>query len=334
MLEGHALTEQEALSLLEPVSLPLADLMHAAKTLTRRRFGNALALCAIHAAKVGRCGGDCAFCAQSKHSTSAVQVVRVQESDPSAIAARALELRTLGVARFSLVTSGERLTPKEFTHILSIYRAIRARTDIRLCASLGSVDEDRARQLAACGVTRYHHNIETARSYFPNICTTHSYDDRLQTIRIARAAGMEICSGGILFMGESARQRVEMALALCDLHVDCVPINILNPIVGTRLASQPLPDAEEVLRALALFRLILPDTTLCFAGGRQRALGQPRAENADFAALRGPPASMSAEYAGYEAGINALLVGDFLTTEGRALTEELDTLTALGYTLG
>jgi len=271
-------------------------------------------MCAIHAASLGRCGGDCAFCAQSARHDCAVQYKSVEDNDPDAIIARAQELRALGVLRFGLITSGECLGDAEFEHILNIFRRMRAETNLRLCASLGRLSAERARRLAECGVTRYHHNIETAQSFFPNICSTHSYEDRLQTIRAARGAGMEICCGGIISMGESPEQRIEMAYAIRELRADSVPINILNPIAGTRLEAQPILGVEEILRAIALFRLILPEATLSFAGGRQNALKEH-------------------EYRGYAAGINALMVGDFLTTEGRALRQEIENLAAHGYSV-
>jgi adenosylmethionine-8-amino-7-oxononanoate aminotransferase len=162
------------------------------------------------------------------------------------------------------------------------------------------------------GITRYHCNIETAPSYFASICTTHSIEDKLNTIRTARAVDMEICCGGIISLGETAAQRLEMAFTLRELDVDSVPLNILNPIPGTPLEKQPMLPVEEIIRTIAVFRLILPDKALRFAGGRQKAMGE-------------------AEYAGYEAGMNALLAGDFLTTFGKSVSSERDKLAEFGY---
>lgn len=309
--DGYIPSPEEALLLMGPEFMPLDELIHAAGAITKQYHGSRVKMCAIHAVKVGRCSGDCAFCAQSSHHNCHIHVVKIGDISYEKIASHVRLLEKNGVERFSLVTSGERLTDEEFSHILQIYRRLHNETGIGLCASLGSLDQQRAQALAACGVTRYHHNIETAPSYFPQICSTHSYKDKLETIRIAREAGMEICCGGIISMGETSRQRVEMAYALQKLHADCVPVNILNPIPGTRLEHQPLLSTDEILRTIALFRLVMPKQTLCFAGGRQNAMGDD-------------------EYAGYEAGINALIIGDFLTTQGKELREEISKLTALG----
>ncbi len=227
------------------------------------------------------------------------------------IVQNAKKLFDAGVRRYSLVTSGERLTDTEFERILHIYRALSAETQIGLCASLGSLTPERAGALKHVGVTRYHHNIETCRGFFPEICSTHSYDDKLLTIAVAREHGMEICCGGILAMGESPAQRVEMAFELKALDIDCVPINILNPIPGTRLSNQPPLPVDEILRAIAVFRLVLPDKALRFAGGRERALGER-------------------ESLGFRAGINALLAGNYLTTNGKPLDREMRNLKAAG----
>jgi len=311
-LEGQIPTEDQAHILMDPDQTPLEDLIQAANALTRRHTGNEIDLCAIYAAKVGRCSGDCAFCAQSAHHACDVTPVNTRDLDVEEIVAYAMELRQLGVSRLSLVTSGERLTDSEFDHILHIYRRLRGETEIGLCASCGALDARRAAELKAAGVTRYHHNLETAQSFFPQICSTHSYEDKLNTIRIAREAGMEVCSGGIISMGETPRQRVEMAFALGQLDVDCVPLNILNPIPGTRLEQQPILPVEELLRTIAVFRLILRDKTLRFAGGRENAMGNE-------------------EYAGYTAGVNAMIIGDYLTTRGKDWKRELQNMEANGF---
>ncbi len=309
--EGYIPTRDEALMMMESNDIPLKELIRVAKAITKKHCGNQVKMCAIYAAKVGTCSGDCAFCAQSVHHNCDVHIVKIGDICSDEIVGHAVKLQKYGVERFSLVTSGERLSDLEFAHIVQIYQRLHNETSIGLCASLGSLDKQRAQDLVQCGVTRYHHNIETAPSFFSQICSTHSYADKLETIHIARAAGMEICSGGIISMGETPQQRIEMAYALKELNVDCVPINILNPIAGIRLEHQPLLSIDQILRTIAMFRIIMPDKTLCFAGGRQNAMGKD-------------------EYAGYEAGINALIAGDFLTTQGKDLEEELSNLTALG----
>ncbi len=306
-----AITPEDAHRLIDPAQTGLDALIQTANRVTRRNFGNEIGLCAIYPAKVGACSGDCAFCAQSARHACDVTPVKVSELDEREIVQNAQALWDAGVRRYSLVTSGERLTDAEFERILHIFRTLRQETEIGLCASLGSLTPERAGALVNVGVTRYHHNIETSRSFFPSICSTHSYDDKLRTIDIARGHGMEICCGGILAMGETPAQRVEMAFELKALDIDCVPINILNPIPGTRLEDQPPLNADEILRAIAVFRLVLPDKTLRFAGGRERALG----EN---------------ESRGYAAGINAILAGNYLTTDGKALDREMRNLEEAG----
>lgn len=311
IVEGYIPTMDEALMMMESDCIPLNELICVANVVTKKHCNSQVKMCAIHATKVGRCSGDCAFCAQSAHHNCDVHIVKIGDVCSDDIVEHAKKLNEYGVERFSLVTSGERLDDLEFECILQIYQRLHNETGIGLCASLGSLDKKRAQALAECGVTRYHHNIETAPSFFPQICSTHSYADKLETIGIARAAGMQICSGGIISMGETPQQRIEMAYTLRELNVDCVPINILNPIAGTRLEHHPLLSTDQILRTIAMFRLIMPDKILCFAGGRQNAMGKE-------------------EYAGYKAGINALIVGDFLTTQGKALKEEIANLTALG----
>lgn len=311
---GSNLSFKDASILMDAGLTPLDELIQAADALTRRYFKKEISMCAIYPAKVGHCSGDCAFCAQSVHHKCSILPINVGDLKESEILAYAKELYWMGVGRFSLVTSGEHLTDEEFDHIINILKKLHQETEIGLCASLGSLDEKRAKRLADAGVNRYHHNIETSRSYFPKICSTHTYDDKLKTINIARQAGMEVCCGGIISMGETSRQRIEMAFALKELNVDCIPINILNPIPGTRLEGQHPLSADEILRTIAIFRLILQNKTLKFAGGRENALQKD-------------------EYRGYRAGINSMLVGNYLTTEGKTLKDEMDNLKEAGFTI-
>lgn len=310
-LNGKALLFEEANTLINPDLTDLSELIQVSNAITRRYFGNEIDMCAIYAAKVGRCSGDCAFCAQSIHHKSDVKPVEVSELDDNGIVANAKELQRFGVKRYSLVTSGEYLTDEEFDRILHIFQRLSKETKIGLCASLGSLTLDRAIKLKDAGVSRYHHNIETSRSFFPHICSTHSFDDKIKTLDIARQSNLEICCGGIISMGETPEQRVEMAFTLKELNIDCVPINILNPVPGTRLENQPPLSVGEILRTIAIFRLILQDKPLKFAGGREKALGKD-------------------EYRGYAAGINSMLVGNYLTTVGKAFEQEISNLKMAG----
>lgn len=314
VLGGQALTAEEANVLIDPKSTPLNKLVQTANIITRHYFGTKIDTCAIYPAKVGRCSGNCAFCAQSAYHDSNVIPIALNELNGNEIIENAKGLWQMGVKRYSLVTSGERVTDAEFESILHIFHRLHNETKIGLCASLGSLTLERAIRLKDVGVSRYHHNIETSYTYFPYICTTHTYNDKIRTIEIARQAGLEICCGGIIAMGETPEQRVEMAFALKELDIESVPINILNPIPGTRLENQPTLSVEDILRTIAVFRLILPDRTLRFAGGREKALGQD-------------------EYSGYVAGINAMLVGNYLTTSGKTLEQENSNLAMAGLEL-
>lgn len=310
-LAGQALTAEQAAVLADPKLTPFDELIRTAKTITRRHFGDTVDMCAIYAAKVGMCSGDCAFCSQSAHHDCDVLPVEISALNQDEIIQNATGLSRLGVGSYSLVTSGEQLTDTEFDRVLRMFEKLNQQTEIRLCASLGSLTLERAVALKKAGVSRYHHNIETSRSFFPQICSTHSYEDKIKTLNIAREAGMEICCGGIIAMGETFEQRIEMAFALKELDVDCIPINILNPIAGTRLEAQRPLGTEEILRTIAVFRLILPNKVLKFAGGREKALGED-------------------EYRGYAAGINSLMVGNYLTTNGKSFNQEIHNLEAAG----
>ena len=313
-LDGNGITAEEANILINPELTALDELLESANLLTRRIFSNVISMCAIRPAKVGLCSGDCAYCSQSVYHKCDVTPVNVDALDEKVMIHNTKELWQSGVRRYSLVTSGERLTDHEFDRILHIFQRLSKETKMGLCASLGSLTIDRAIKLKEVGVSRYHHNIETSPSYFPLICSTHSYDDKKATIDIARKAGMEICCGGIIAMGETTAQRVEMAFTLKELDVDCIPINILNPIPGTRLEHQKPLSVNEILRTIAVFRLIMPDKVLKFAGGREKALG------AD-------------EYRGYHAGINSMLVGNYLTTNGKDFRQEINHLMAAGFSV-
>lgn len=313
-LAEEPLTAAEANILIDPQLTPLDELMQTAHTITRRHFGNKINMCAIYPAKIGLCSGDCAFCTQSVHHDCDISPIEVSELSEEEIIENANGLRQMGVSSYSLVTSGEELTDAEFDRILHIFQKLNSKTGIGLCASLGNLTLDRAVRLKNVGVSRYHHNIETSPGYFPQICSTHSYDDKISTIQIVRQTGMDICCGGIIGMGESFEQRVEMAFALKELDVDCIPINILNPISGTKLEKQRPLSTEEILRTISVFRLILPNKVLKFAGGREKALG-------------------SDEYSGYAAGINSLLVGNYLTTKGKVFSQEIGNLEAAGLVI-
>jgi biotin synthase len=264
----------------------------------RDRFrGGAIDLCAIVNAKSGRCSEDCAFCAQSARYTTGAEVFPLLDTtDILDARQRAAEA---GALRFSLVISGRGpVDGPELDRLMDTIQALAAAGPTLTCASLGLIDEAAARRLAKAGLRRYHHNLEAGPSFFPNICTTHVYEDRVQTIRAAQSAGLEVCSGGIIGLGETAAQRLELGLELRRLGVESVAVNILNPIPGTPLENvAPLP-ALEVLKTIAVFRLIMPAVEIRTCGGRERALNglQPMM---------------------FVAGASGTMTGDYLTTAGR-----------------
>jgi biotin synthase len=218
--------------------------------------------------------------------------------EPRQILHKAREAETMGARRFSIVTSGKALTEKELEQVLQALRLVKEETGLALCASLGMLTQRKAHRLKEAGLSRYHHNLETAASFFPSICTTHRYEDDLNTLRSAQEAGLEICSGGIFGLGESAQQRLELAFTLREMAVDSVALNFLNPIPGTPLAMSNGLTPLEILKSVALFRFILPDKDIRICGGREVGLR-------DLHPLI------------FWAGANGIMIGNYLTTQGR-----------------
>jgi biotin synthase len=287
--------------------------LREAQRLREARFGRRVSFCVIINAKSGLCSEDCAFCAQSRRARTAVRpyplLPREQLVEGAAAAAAA------GASRFSLVTSGRGITSRrEQQEILAAVAAIRERVGVRVCASLGIVDASFLKDLKAAGVTRFHHNLETAASFFPEICTTHTYEERLATIEAAKAAGLEVCVGGIFGLGETVAQRREMAETIGALDPEAIPLNFLHPLPGTRLAHRPFLTPLEALQLIAAFRLSFPQKTLIICGGRQVTLRS-------LAPLV------------FAAGANALMTGDYLTTKGRLPDEDREMLADLGLEL-
>ncbi|GAB4267971.1 MAG: biotin synthase BioB [Deferrisomatales bacterium] len=309
--EGGEVTPAEAEELMELRGAAVYDLFPSAHRIARRFHGYDVELCGIVNAKSGRCPEDCAFCAQSAHHCTEAPVYELKGPDELvAAAARGAELCA---NRFGIVTSGTAVA--EGAELDRICRAVaRIAADGRTspCASLGILSETALTRLRDAGLTGYHHNLETARSFFPEICTTHDYEDDVETVRAAKRAGLMTCSGGVFGIGESRAQRVEMALTLRGLQVDSVPLNFLVPVAGTRLAdAEPLPPLE-CLQIVAVYRLLLPRATLKVCAGRDRNLG-------DLASWI------------FYAGANGMMVGDYLTTAGRRPDLDLKMVRDLGF---
>src|SRR5829696_8735366 len=286
----------------------IGALVERAWAVRRERFDDSTDMCSLVNAKSGGCAEDCGFCAQSRYAEADTPMHAMMEPEQILEHARAAE--AAGAHRFCMVTQGQGLSKRDFAKILDGARLVSEHTNLKRCASIGHMSADRARQLKEAGIQRVHHNVESARSYYPEVSTTVRYEGRLRTIDAVKEAGLETCVGGILNLGEKARQRVEMAFELAEINPDSVPINLLNPRSGTKFGDRELMDPWEVVKWVAIFRLILPDALFRLCGGRVENLGelQPLA---------------------VRAGLNGVMMGNFLTTLGaepaddRAMFEDL-----------
>ncbi|HWK17900.1 MAG TPA: biotin synthase BioB [Solirubrobacteraceae bacterium] len=271
-------------------------------------FGDATDMCSLVNAKSGGCAEDCGFCAQSKYAEADTPMHAMMEPDQILEHARAAE--AAGAHRFCMVTQGQGLSRRDFEKVLEGVKLVSEHTNLKRCVSIGHMSADRAKALKQAGVQRVHHNVETAASYYPEVSTTVRYEGRLRTIDAVREAGLETCVGGILNLGETREQRVEMAFQLAGINPTSVPINLLNPRPGTKFGNRELMDPWETVKWIAIFRLILPEALFRLCGGRVENLGELQAT-----AVR--------------AGLNGVMMGNFLTTLGntpeqdRAMFEEL-----------
>lgn len=309
IINGETLTPEEALQLANAEGADIFDLFRAASRVKEHFVGNEVHLCSIINAKSGRCAEDCAFCAQSAHHKTDAPVYPLVEEERLLESARAAE--TSGSACFGIITSGTTVDGAELEQILTALRRIRQETTILPSCSLGIIDEETARKLKDAGMDTYHHNLETAESFFPSICTTHPYQDDVNTVRAVKKAGLKICSGGIFGLGESVAQRIEMAFTLKELDVDSVPINFLNPIEGTRLEGATNISAMECLKTIAIYRLILPEKRITVCGGREKNLRDLQSWI-------------------FLAGANGTMIGNYLTTQGRNVDVDLKMFSDLG----
>ena len=262
--------------------------------------GREIDLCTIMNAKSGRCSENCKFCAQSAHYKTEVEVYGLVSKEVALKLAK--ENESEGVNRFSLVTSGRGISGSDFEKVLDIYEELNKEVKMDLCASLGILGYEEFLKLRDKGITMYHHNLETSREYYENICTTHSYDERIDTINSAKKAGMIICSGGIIGLGENFEDRVKLAFQLKDLGVKSIPVNILNPVKGTPLENAKSLSQQEILKTIAIFRLINPEAFIRLAGGRN--LIDEFGKNC------------------FNSGANATITGNYLTTSGNKICDD------------
>ena len=285
--------------------------MEEALRLKLRHRGLKMGLCTISNARSGACSEDCAFCAQSNAAGAAAPVYPIKSKD--VLVREAESAMKSGASRFSIVTSGRGPSDRQVEEVAERVHEIRRKVGIKVCCSLGIMSESKLKILKDAGLSRYHHNLEASEEFFPSICTTHAFSERVATIRAAGKCGLEVCAGGIIGLGEREHDRVSMARTLAGLQVDSVPVNILVPIRGTRLEDLTAPGITEILRAIAIFRIMLPGSALRIAGGRETALGHVQA-------------------LAFMAGADAMLIGGYLTTRGRppemdlALAEEIGQL--------
>ena len=298
-LAGETVSREEAMFLAEYPDLD--KLCDAADEICRRHHGNRVDSCSIVNARSGVCSEDCKWCAQSVHHNTGCEIYDFLDEEKVMEAARLNEKE--GIRRFSLVTSGRRVSRKDVERFCNLIRRLKKETGLYICVSMGLLGEEEMKMLAEAGVERYHCNMETSSKVFPTLCSTHSHSDKRATIEAARKAGLDVCSGGIIGMGESMADRLEMAFELAEMDVDSVPVNILNPISGTPLGNTPLISEEEVVRTVAVFRFILPKKAMRFAGGRMRLSHENM-----LRIMRG--------------GMNGVLMGDMLTTVSNTIADD------------
>lgn len=309
ILTGGCLDRAEAMAVLQSSDDELLAVLQAAFEIRRAHFGRGVRLHVIRNAKSGFCSEDCSYCSQSSKADTAIERHPLQAVE--AIVQGAREAQQMNAVRYCIVTSGRQPVETELDVICEAARQIKREAPIQICTSLGLLTPAQAQRLKAAGVDRYNHNLETSSRYYGAICTTHSYDDRVATTRIAKAAGLELCCGGLIGMGETLDDRVDLALALREVGADSIPLNFLDPRPGTAMEGRARISAMEALRTLALFRFANPDRELRVAGGREACLGP-------LQALALYPA-------------NSIFTRGYLTTGGQGHTADLALIEAAGF---
>lgn len=303
---GGAISREEALELYEA---PLEELCRAADELRKQFCGNGFDICTIINGKSGRCSENCKFCAQSAYyRTDAMEYPLL---DTQEIVRQARYNADRGVLRYSIVTSGRALKDSEVEQMCAAIREIKKEVDIEVCVSFGLLSEAQFRKVKEAGASRVHNNLETSQRNFPNICTTHTFEDKTAAIKAARATGLSVCSGGIMGLGETKEDRIDMAVSLRGLGVKSVPVNMLNPIPGTPYEKNERLTEDDMRRIAAVYRFILPDASIRLAGGR--GLMKDKGEGC------------------FQSGANAVISGDMLTTSGYTIESDMEMISRLGY---
>ena len=306
VISGKKISKEEALFLYRQ---PLLELCGSADKIRKYFCSDQFDICTIINAKSGSCSENCKFCAQSTHNHTCAATYPLLSKEE--ILAQAKINHEQGVLRYSIVTSGKRLSDAEVDLMCEVVREIKEKIGISVCVSFGLLNEQQFRKLKEAGVTRVHNNLETSRRNFPNICTTHKFDDKIQAIRAAQDAGLAVCSGGIMGLGETAEDRIDMALTLRELGVLSIPVNMLNPISGTPFENNERLTPEDMQRIVAVYRFILPQASIRLAGGRGLM----------------PDKGKSC----FTSGANAAISGDMLTTAGITTKTDMALLKELGY---
>lgn len=306
ILEGYQMTKEEALELYDE---PLVEICRAADEIRQFFCGNRFDICTIVNGKSGKCSENCKYCAQSAYYHTSAEEYPLLDTEE--IVRQARYNADCGVLRYSIVTSGRCLNDDEIRQMCEAIREIKEKVDIEVCVSFGLLTEEQFRRIKEAGASRVHNNLETSRRNFPNVCTTHTFDDKVRAIRAAMAAGLEVCSGGIMGLGESAEDRIDMALTLRELGIKSVPVNMLNPIPGTPYEDNERLTEDDMRRIAAVYRFILPDASIRLAGGR--GLMGDKGEGC------------------FQSGANAVISGDMLTTSGYTIESDMEMLCRLGY---
>lgn len=306
IFSGGEITREEALLLYEA---PLEELCQAADGIREHFCKNSFDICTIVNGKSGKCSEDCKYCAQSAYYHTATKEYPLLDTEE--IVRQAKYNAQQGVLRYSIVTSGRALKDSELEQMCGAIRAIREQADIKVCVSFGLLSEEQFRRVKSAGASRVHNNLETSRRNFPNVCTTHTFEDKVRAIKAAGAAGLSVCSGGIMGLGETVEDRIDMAFTLRELEVKSVPVNLLNPIPGTPYEENERLTVDDMRRIVAVYRFILPDAFIRLAGGR--GLLEDKGEGC------------------FRSGANAAISGDMLTTAGYTIETDMEILNRLGY---
>lgn len=306
VLSGKKITKEVALSLVDE---DVEELSKAANEIRIKYCGNVFDICTIINAKSGRCSENCKYCAQSSFYNTNAESYSLLDTEEIVKQAKYNDDR--GVLRYSLVTAGKRLTDDELGQAVESIKVVKEKTNIEVCISMGLLNEEQYKKLKEAGVTRVHNNLETSKSNFINVCTTHSFEDKVKAINAAKSAGLGVCSGGIMGLGETMEDRIDMAISLRNLGVKSVPVNMLNPIKGTPFENNKILTNNDMRKIIAIFRFILPDASIRLAGGRGLLEDKGRAC--------------------FLSGANAAISGDMLTTSGISIETDLAMIDELGY---